>query len=89
MYNLDEMKTVGLFEAKQKLSELVERARTGEEIGITRHGALVAKLAPAVEKPKLTWAELFEDLDKYRERLKGARPIDDRTIKEWIEEGRM
>ena len=27
------MKTVGLFEAKQKLSELVERAREGEHIG--------------------------------------------------------
>ncbi len=29
------MRTVGLFEAKQKLSELVERAGQGERIGIT------------------------------------------------------
>ena len=29
------MRTVGLFEAKQKLSELVQRAREGEKIGIT------------------------------------------------------
>ena len=29
------MRTVGLFEAKQKLSELVERAGRGERIGIT------------------------------------------------------
>lgn len=41
------MGSVGLFEAKQKLSELIERARTGEEIGITRHGKLVARLVPA------------------------------------------
>jgi prevent-host-death family protein len=36
------MKTVGLFEAKQKLSELVERASEGEQIGITRRGKLAA-----------------------------------------------
>ena len=35
------MKNIGLFEAKQKLSELMERAR-GERIGITRHGELAA-----------------------------------------------
>ena len=32
------MRTIGLFEAKQKLSELVERASEGESIGITRRG---------------------------------------------------
>ena len=32
------MRMVGLFEAKQKLSELVDRAREGERIGITRRG---------------------------------------------------
>ena len=36
------MRTVGLFEAKQKLSELVERASAGERIGITRRGKLAA-----------------------------------------------
>ena len=41
------MKTVGLFEAKQKLSELVERAGEGERIGITRRGKLAALIVPA------------------------------------------
>lgn len=41
------MRTVGLFEAKQKLSELVERASEGERIGITRCGQLGAVIAPA------------------------------------------
>jgi prevent-host-death family protein len=40
------MRTVGLLEAKQKLSELVERAREGENIGITRRGELAAVLVP-------------------------------------------
>ncbi|MBI1749213.1 MAG: type II toxin-antitoxin system prevent-host-death family antitoxin [Acidobacteria bacterium] len=34
------MRRVGLFQAKQKLSELVERASEGERIGITRRGKL-------------------------------------------------
>ena len=41
------MRTVGLFEAKQKLSELVERAGEGERIGITRRGKLAALIVPA------------------------------------------
>lgn len=47
------MRTVGLFEAKQKLSELVERAREGEKIGITRHGELTAVLVPATSETSL------------------------------------
>jgi prevent-host-death family protein len=43
------MRKVGLFEAKQKLSEVVERASRGERIGITRRGKLVAQVGPARE----------------------------------------
>ena len=38
------MRTVRLFEAKQKLSELLQRAAEGERIGITRRGKLAAVL---------------------------------------------
>jgi prevent-host-death family protein len=41
------MKNIGLFETKQKLSELVERASEGERIGITRRGKIAAFLVPA------------------------------------------
>jgi hypothetical protein len=37
------MRTVGIFEAKQKLSELVERASRGERIRITRRGKVAAE----------------------------------------------
>jgi prevent-host-death family protein len=44
------MTTVGIFEAKNRLSELVERAARGEEIVITRRGEHIARLtAPRVE----------------------------------------
>ena len=42
------MSTVGIFEAKNRLSERVERAARGEEIVITRRGYSVARLMPAI-----------------------------------------
>jgi len=39
--------TVGAFEAKTKLSELLDRVEGGEEVLITRRGKLVARLASA------------------------------------------
>ena len=37
---------VGAFEAKNKLSALLDRVEQGEEIIITRHGRPVARLVP-------------------------------------------
>lgn len=45
------MRTFGLFEAKQKLSELVERASEGEKIGITRRGNWQRSLSRLFLKP--------------------------------------
>ncbi|MCU1241947.1 MAG: Antitoxin [Candidatus Acidoferrum typicum] len=44
------MLKVGLFEAKRKLSELVERAGRGERIGITKRGRLAAVIGPAQQE---------------------------------------
>ncbi len=41
---------VGLAEAKNKLSELLDRVEQGEEIVITRHGHAVARLVPAARR---------------------------------------
>ncbi|MGA2259941.1 MAG: type II toxin-antitoxin system prevent-host-death family antitoxin [Acidobacteriota bacterium] len=38
--------TFGVFEAKTKFSELLERASRGEEITITRHEKRIAHLVP-------------------------------------------
>jgi len=40
------MREVGAFEAKNKLSELLDLAERGEEVVITRHGREVARLVP-------------------------------------------
>lgn len=38
---------VALFDAKNRLSELINRVEAGEEIAITRRGKVVARLVPA------------------------------------------
>jgi prevent-host-death family protein len=78
------MNTIGLFEAKQKLSELVERASEGEQIGITRRGKLAALLVPV--RKNLSLKEVFADIERIRKR---AKPLPKgMTIKGLIEEGR-
>jgi prevent-host-death family protein len=78
------MKTVGLFEAKQKLSDLVERASEGEQIGITRRGKLAALIIPA--RSNVSLKEAFADIERIRLR---AKPLPKgMTIKDLIEEGR-
>jgi prevent-host-death family protein len=80
------MRTVGLFEAKQKLSELVERASEGERIGITRRGKLTAVIAPAPTQEDLSIKEIFADIERIRRR---AKPLPKgMTVKDFIEEGR-
>jgi len=78
------MRTIGLFEAKQKLSELVERAGQGEQIGITRRGKLAAMLVPA--QTGVSLKEAFADIERIRRR---AKPLPKgMTLKDLIEEGR-
>lgn len=80
------MRSVGLFEAKQKLSELVDAASRGQEIGITKRGKLVAKISAATP-PKKTWREIFDELDEFHRQIKMPH-LTDEQIKELIEEGR-
>lgn len=46
-----ETQTIGLFEAKTHLSELVARAERGDEVIITRHNKPVAKIVPVAVTP--------------------------------------
>ena len=76
--------TVGLFEAKQKLSQFVQRASKGEEIVITRRGIEQARLVPMPAERGRTIKEIFDSiLSRPRIRLRPGV-----TIKDLIEEGR-
>lgn len=86
------METIGLFEAKTHLSELVARAERGEEVVITRHNKPVAKLVPIdgvsaelVQQRRQALAEL-QDIGQAMVRRTGG--ITRGEIHEWIREGR-
>jgi prevent-host-death family protein len=76
--------TVEIFEAKQKLSQLVERASKGEEIIITRRGKEQARLVPMPVERERTLKEIFDSIMS-RPRIKLAKGV---TIRSLIEEGR-
>ncbi len=51
---MDKVATVSIYEAKTRLSHLVDRALRGDQVVITRHGRPVARLVPAAlpRKPR-------------------------------------
>lgn len=78
------IKTVGVYEAKTHLPQLLERVAKGERITITKHGVPVATLQPAGSIKKMTARETIDQLKRFRNdhRLGGL------SIREMIEEGR-
>ena len=76
--------SVGIFEAKNKLSSLVELASKGSRIWITKRGHRVALLSSGVEEVPQTGdnpIEVFRAIRSRTKRIKGA------TLKSLIEEG--
>lgn len=80
------MQEIGAFEAKNRLSALLERVEHGEEILITRRGRPVAKLVPA--RPMPDRADAIAAAERILARSKAAR-LAGLKIKELIDEGRM
>ena len=87
------METIGLFEAKTRLSELVARAEAGGEVVITRHNRPVAKIVPIAEaQPPFDPVRRRAALDRIealREELRaryGSLTTDE--IVGWVREGR-
>ena len=78
------MKTIGAFEAKNRLSELLEAAQNGEEIMITKHGQPVAKLVPVDNFDRAKAREAVEWLLEFRKK----HPLRGLKIKDLINEGR-
>jgi prevent-host-death family protein len=82
------MITVGSFEAKTKLAELLDKVEEGEEVTITRRGKAVARLVPVPEQDRMARMQaLIEDIKRWRVgRDRGAAP--GATISELIKAGR-
>ena len=82
------MTTVGSFEAKTKLAELLDKVEAGETVTITRRGKAVAKLVPAnVADQQEKRRQAVEELMRWRVgKDRGAKPGS--TISELIKAGR-
>jgi prevent-host-death family protein len=82
------MTTVGAYEAKTHLPELLDRVARGETITITKHGVPVAVLGPLPRQRRMTADELREGFRELRERI-SARGVSftAEEIKEMIHEG--
>ncbi|MDR0250389.1 MAG: type II toxin-antitoxin system prevent-host-death family antitoxin [Burkholderiales bacterium] len=79
------MREVALFEAKNKLSGLLDQVAAGEEFLITRHGKAVARLAPV--KPTFDRAKAKQAAKMLLEARKGVT-LGGLSIKELVNEGR-
>ena len=79
------MESVGSFEAKTHLPQLLERVARGEEFTITKHGKPMARLVPAVSAtPKSDIRAAVEAMKQFRK----GRSLGASSIREMIEEGR-
>jgi prevent-host-death family protein len=77
--------TVGAYEAKTKLPELLNRVENGERITITRRGTPVAVLTPPEEA--LTKASSKEILARFRA-FQAAHPLGASSTRELVNKGR-
>jgi prevent-host-death family protein len=81
------MEKVQLFEAKARLSELVDRAEAGQETVITRRGRVVARLVPARSKNRreVDRDKIMDDIEAFAKTVKVKGRF---NIRELIEDGR-
>lgn len=79
------METIGSFEAKTHLPQLLERTAQGEEFTITKHGKPVARLIPPRSaKPAPDVRAAVEAMKQFRK----GRTLGGLDVREMIEEGR-
>jgi prevent-host-death family protein len=81
--------TIGAYDAKTRLSELLDRVERGEQIVITRHGKPIARLVPNSEPDHAAAREAVARLIALGERLtKRGVNMSDEEIRALREEGR-
>lgn len=78
------METVGAYEAKTHLSQLLDRVEKGERIMIKRHGIAVAVLQPIDATQVKAPGEAIEQMREFRR----GRRLNGLSIRAMIEEGR-
>lgn len=76
---------VGVYEAKSKLSDLLDKVRSGKEIVITRHGEPIAKLVPVSPSKAADRARAVRRVRALSRHLNIVSPV---PLRKLVEEGR-
>ncbi len=76
---------VGIYEAKSKLSQLVEKAEAGEEVILTRRGRPVAKIVNLAPASKRNRTALLREIHALARRVRIPRKL---SVRELVAEGR-
>ena len=79
------MKHLSASEAKAKFSELLDQVEQGETIAITRHGKVIARIAPDEDAKRLSAHEAIKGIIELR---KHTQPVTVEEIIAWKTEGR-
>ncbi|MGR3179301.1 MAG: type II toxin-antitoxin system Phd/YefM family antitoxin [Candidatus Anammoxibacter sp.] len=78
------MSTIGAYEAKTHLSQLLNRVAKGEKITITKHSIPIAVLQQPESKRKSSPQDVIANLREFRKN----HSLNGLSLKEMIEEGR-
>ena len=81
------MKTVAVFEAKSRLSEILTAVEHGEEYTVTKHGAPIALIIPARQVDAASMAEAEELIVRIKASRKGSI-LSEEEYREAVEDGR-
>ena len=81
--------SIGAYDAKTRLSELLDRVEKGEQIVITRHGKPVARLVPEGGHDRAAARAAVDELTRLRKELaaRGVR-VTQAEIRAMRDEGR-
>ena len=83
------MKSVGSYEAKTHLAQLLGEVEKGQTITITKRGKPIAVLSPAQAVAERDLCDIIAEFRAYsREQARKHSPLSPREIKDMIEEGR-
>lgn len=82
------MESIGIYEAKSKLSELVEKAEAGEVVTITRRGRAVAKLVPVKAGHEVDRKAVMDEIRAFARTVKLRRKLTQRELRAMREWGR-
>jgi prevent-host-death family protein len=78
------MRTVGAYEAKAHLAQLIEEVTRGQQVAITKNGMPVALLVPVTSTRKPDAREVVRQLRELRRGI----TLGSLSLREMIEEGR-